>query len=149
MKILNLLLPTALGLSFFLTACKKSSNTNNNNNTNSNTTMIVGRWSIVNDTLSNNNYTNDQGYPVPGNYIGVPADYWEFLENGQVKVHGNNHDDSSTYQILPDGRLDVAGKADFKNALIEDLSAHSCTIYGSDTSSTNGGFIIETLNLKR
>ena len=109
---------------------------------------LVAKWQLVNDTLANiNNYFVPAGYPVPGNYIGVPGDYWEFHSDGTVNWHGNRMDYASTYQLV-NNHLIVAQKTEFKYATLENLTAHTLTIYGSDTSS-NGGIVFETVNLSR
>lgn len=110
--------------------------------------VIYGRWSVINDTLSNtNDFYISAGSPVPGNYIGSPGDYYDFEPGGVLNLHENNQSYSTTYQLLPDNKISIP-KVEFTMGTIEVFTAHNLSIYGTDTSS-NGGVVVETLNLKR
>jgi hypothetical protein len=147
MKPVLLVLLVFLGLSCIIPSCQKSSN--NSTGSQDSVMALTGKWSIVSDSLANiNNYTFSGGYPVPGFYTGVPADFWEFLQSGQLNVHENNNDYHSSFQLQPNHLIVIADKVEFKDAVIDTLTPHSCTIHGSDTSS-NGGIVIEILILKR
>jgi hypothetical protein len=131
-------------------SCSKSSGSPQGDAQGSN---LIGKWSVVNDTIANvNNYyflEGGIGYePDPGNYIGSPADYYDFRSTGIVYVHENGFTDSSGYQLIGDTILVIPAKIEFDSASIISLTANSATIRGIQHS-PNGGQITETLFLKK
>ena len=110
-------------------------------------TMILGKWGIIKDSVVNTGYyIQGCGSPVPGVYIGVPADYCDFNADGKAYIFGNNNLSSSPYQILP-GRIRFTGCAVSEPA-IQYLSATRLTLYGSNSNSS-GGMYSQTLFLKK
>lgn len=112
--------------------------------------MITVKWGVIKDSLTNNNYTfpNGGGYPNPGVYFGVAADYYDFNPNGTVSAFENNNYGSSPYQILPNGQLIFVFPFMNYQGTIEFLSLTRMTVYWSLTSA-NGGQYFRKLYLKR
>lgn len=114
------------------------------------TAMIKVRWGVIKDSVTNNNFTYPNGlYPNPGVYIGVPADYFDFRDDGRVYMHENNNSDNAPYQILPNGRISITtfGNYNYECSILH-LSSGKMTLFWNLTSAS-GGQYTRTLYLYR
>ncbi|GEM_PF-3508599 len=114
------------------------------------TSMIKTRWGVIKDSVTNNNFNYPNGlYPNPGVYIGVPADYYDFRDDGRVYMYENNNSDNAPYQILPNGRISLIsfGNYNYECSILY-LSTTKMTLFW-DLTSANGGRYTRTLYLYR
>lgn len=114
------------------------------------TAMIKVRWGVIKDSVTNNNFNYPNGlYPNPGVYMGVPADYYEFKNDGRVYMYENNNYDNAPYQILPNGRISftIFNNYNYEGSILH-LSANKMTLFW-DLTSANGGRYTRMLYLYR
>ena len=113
------------------------------------TAMIIAKWSIIKDSVTNINYAfpNNCGSPNSGVYFGIPGDYFEFNANGIVSQFGNNNFSSAPYQILPTARISINSCFNYECA-IQYLTPTRLTLFWAFTSSV-GGQYSRTLYLKK
>ncbi len=113
-------------------------------------TLILGTWKVLKDSVTNNNWINPAGgYLLPGVYIGAPTDYWKFEVNGVFSARENNVSGSGTYSITPNNKLDIpVWSVQYGLGTIETLNSTAFTVYFSATSS-NGGQYFRKVYLKR
>lgn len=107
-------------------------------------TLILGRWSVLRDSVSNigNFYYLDGGgtphYIIPGVYLGTSSDYYDFRVNGIVYLYENGLTANSPYQILSNGKLDITGLSVYPPAEIRMLNENKAAFFWASTS-PNGG----------
>lgn len=161
-----------LVLPFILTVFLEYSCSKNNSGDN----VLVGKWSIVNDSTLNTPYILDLGDTVGygGNYIGEPNDYFNFSSNGTLIVLSNSADngflsttDSSKYNAVTNNQVEISiyfigfswgpanqyiNPAESRTYVISNLTTHSATLTFETVhpSAMNvSGIETETINLKR
>ncbi|MBO9201297.1 MULTISPECIES: DUF5018 domain-containing protein [Niastella] len=114
-------------------------------------TMLLGKWSIIRDSVTNDgNFVMVEGYPLPGVYFGVPADYYEFLSNGTLNIHEVGHTGNDfKYHLVPNSRLyfDYLSPI-YNDAYILTLTFNRATIFWTQRSG-NGGRYTRTIDLKK
>jgi len=117
--------------------------------------MITTKWGVITDTVTNSNFNYPGGaYPIPGTYIGVPSDYWDFRTNGTVYIAENNNTGSAAYQVLPNGRISIIDGS-FNNynyeCAIQQLTSTRMTLSWYLTSNIGGviGIYTRKCHLKR
>ncbi|HWJ90669.1 MAG TPA: hypothetical protein VNR87_06135 [Flavisolibacter sp.] len=113
-------------------------------------TMVLGSWKLIKDSVSNNNWVNPSGgYPLPGVYIGAPGDFWKFEPNGVFSARENNITGSDTYNITANNKLVIpVWSNQYGPATIETLNNASFIVYFSATSA-NGGQYLRKVYLQR
>jgi hypothetical protein len=79
-------------LSLMQISCRKDNSTNNTIAT------IVAKWNLVNDSSGTIGSLNPI-YNYSNNYIGAPADYYEFRTNGSVYIKEGINLDTMGYKI--------------------------------------------------
>jgi hypothetical protein len=89
------------GLMFCLYACKKHCDTAFMTNTR--TSLIIGKWNIVRDTV----YAGVNTGADPAIYIGQPGDYFDFSEDGNVYIREGAGLDTLSYKLLPNNQIDI------------------------------------------
>ncbi|MEP7144654.1 MAG: hypothetical protein ABI707_17360 [Ferruginibacter sp.] len=113
-------------------------------------TLISGKWGIFRDSVGTADgfFIVGQGIITPGVYYGVPADYYDFRVNGDLLVHENGYDATTTYQVLPNSKLFIPELAVFDYNSILKLTATEAIFYWTSTSA-NGGKYARKLELKK
>lgn len=115
-------------------------------------TILASKWSIVRDSVdcTPNFYINDgsMAHPTPGVYTGTAVDYYHFQSNGNVSVHENGQDYSSTYKLYPNNRLVIAALLVFDTIKVVTLTS-SNAVFDWTGSSPNGGKYYHRLYLKK
>lgn len=123
-------------------------------NTADSATMLVGKWRLIKDSVTNNGsfVIRDGGYPLPGVYIGKAGDYWEFKRDGFADVYyygGTMSFKGHKYQLLPNARLYINElSASYDDAYILTLTFNTATFFWTATN-VNGGRYSRTLYLKK
>jgi hypothetical protein len=115
------------------------------------TTMIAARWSILRDSLwdDDNYWNNGGGHPTPGVYTGTAIDYYDFGMNGTLSIHENGFSASTTYGVLSNNKLSVVAIDPYYGpANIEVLTSNKATISWTDITSY-GARYFRRLYLKR
>lgn len=113
--------------------------------------LLSGKWSLFEDSVFTANhhfFTDLNGHSAvitPGVYYGSSMDYYDFKLNGNLSVHENGNDATSTYIVLPNHTLKIRDIV-FSPAAILKLNSAEATFYWTDTS-TNGGLYARTLTL--
>jgi hypothetical protein len=106
-------------------------------------TMLLGKWSVIKDSSTNDNFVTTSGvYVFGGVYTGVSGDYWEFLPNGILNFHANNQTANGLkYSLMPNARLyvDIISSA-FDDGYIVELTLNKATFYWAKTSITGGKY---------
>ncbi len=80
----------------FVTSCHK---------TNVQTNLLIGKWSIVNDSISLTDIPN--GSDRGSNFIGTPTDYYDFFPNGNLYIKEGNSFDSAAYSMVGDSAVRI------------------------------------------
>jgi hypothetical protein len=114
---------------------------------------LVGKWLIIEDTLSNsNNYFFTEGgdsyYPPAVNYHGGPNDYLTFNSDGTYSGSENGVVSAGNYLLQANQGISISSRPPLTSGKVVTLRADSLTIVGEATS-MNGGTAIETLYLKK
>lgn len=126
---------------YFFTIARISSDTSS---------LILGTWKLIKDSVSNNNYVNPSGDNlIPGVYIGTSVDYWRFDPNGVFSAQENGVSGSTTYRILAGNKLEIPiWSTQYGTGTFETINNSLLTVYFSATSS-NGGTYYRKVYLKR
>lgn len=138
---------------FLISSCtKQNEDSHNSDPVNPNlqpTSIISGRWKVVNDSLANIGDYYNGGFPIPGNYIGNSSDFMDFKSNGEVNFKIYWYTGTCKYNLLSDSSISIQQfQPTMHKAKIINVTSTSLTLYGTDTSS-NGGVLIKIINLKR
>jgi len=116
-------------------------------------TLISAKWTLLEDSVYNDgNFFFSQGgtnyYPTPGVYLGTANDYYEFSSNGNLTVHENNLDFTSTYTIFPKSKLVITDLLVYDTAKIVTLNS-SLAIFDWHATSSNSGKYYKRIYLKK
>jgi len=114
------------------------------------TTSIVGKWSMVSDSVAiQGNYTVGGYIPITGKLMMPGGDYLEFTANGNLKEvwYGQTYPYPCTYKIVSDSILITNNAyAPLDTAKIK-MTGHALKIAGKNSTST--GSIVSVFYLKR
>ncbi len=125
-------------LTFYLTACKKSTTDRPQ------TTMekVQGKWLLQSEVVNNHNSGLDHITTVTG----TPTDVLDFRNDGKVYVDMSGIKDTSTYFILGDTKIVLNGNEIFN---IKTLTSSSFIIYEKQVNGGSGDYDESTISMNR
>jgi len=145
---------SAIIIAFVLVSSIQISCKKNNAGSTSNNVTIVAKWNLINDSSS----LSGSGVPqftYGSNYIGTPADYYDFSTNGNVYIKEGASLDTMRYEvdstIISFSPQFTSGHYTMNIASLTDTSA-TLLIGTNPPSSANltpGGYEFKIINLKR